>query len=548
VSILEELDEKDEKNNNTANNFYQTLPKTHHNTSSSSNYSSNSNSSSTTTTTTTLNECFELFTQTEELTDENSWKCSKCKQQTNAYKNLCMSNAPPILIIHLKRFFYRSNTTNFKLTTPVWFPVTNLDIGKYVMPQDDDYDALNLQHRTPYVYDLFAVCNHKGQNMANGHYTAFCKNPVDTRWYCFDDSNCTSLSEQSSTTTTTNSPNNIFNNGFNQVCTENAYILFYKKRNCMTNEKWWINYIDRSLYSSPEFVEYYNDLSTIEKLQQQNHAEQQQHQNNLQQNDNSKKSSSSGVGGSSSLKSSLKHKILGTSKSTSNLNTRHSNNLVDYNQSSGAEHPVSNLISFDDPNRMVNYYDENKLPRRIQQNRQIYHYQTPTMPSSVYTSPVYVQQQQQVQQSRQVQPALASTVPNDNLIQLDPHDIIFTHKMQQQMRIGSSSTSDKNTNAGDILSYPPDNEYTYNQIQPRIYNGQMIYAPRTTSTMYQNTNMMYQNVQQRGGESAPQQSAFKTKNATQISSTPIKSPNNNNNDKSNNASKYKNPSSVETNI
>ena len=79
-----------------------------------------------------MDDCFDLFTQCEELTDENSWMCPKCKKQTNAYKKLCISSVPPILIIHLKRFFYRSKTSNFKLTTPVWFPVTGLDMSKYI--------------------------------------------------------------------------------------------------------------------------------------------------------------------------------------------------------------------------------------------------------------------------------------------------------------------------------------------------------------------------------------------------------------------------------
>ena len=29
----------------------------------------------------------------------------------------------------------------------------------------------SLGHQRHNIYDLFAVCNHKGQNMANGHYT-----------------------------------------------------------------------------------------------------------------------------------------------------------------------------------------------------------------------------------------------------------------------------------------------------------------------------------------------------------------------------------------
>ncbi len=64
--------------------------------------------------TTTLDECFELFTQSEELTDENSWKCPKCsKKVANAYKKLCISSVSPILIIHLKRFFYKVYNLNF---------------------------------------------------------------------------------------------------------------------------------------------------------------------------------------------------------------------------------------------------------------------------------------------------------------------------------------------------------------------------------------------------------------------------------------------------
>ena len=140
-------------------------------------------------------DCFELFTEREHLTDENSWLCPKCQKQTNAYKKLCISSVPPILIIHLKRFFYKSKTSNFKLTTPVWFPITGLDISKYIdkstrlnkssssennsniKPGAYDYesnsedDELNRSQDDSYIYDLFAVTNHKGQNMANGHYT-----------------------------------------------------------------------------------------------------------------------------------------------------------------------------------------------------------------------------------------------------------------------------------------------------------------------------------------------------------------------------------------
>lgn len=37
------------------------------------------------------------------------------------------------------------------------------------------------------IYDCYAVSNHYG-NMGFGHYTAYCKNPLNNKWYEFDDS------------------------------------------------------------------------------------------------------------------------------------------------------------------------------------------------------------------------------------------------------------------------------------------------------------------------------------------------------------------------
>ena len=60
------------------------------------------------------------------------------------------------------------------------------------------------------VYDLYAVSNHFG-GMGGGHYTAYCKNPVFQKWYEFDDSSVSKISQS-------------------QINTKAAYVLFYKKR------------------------------------------------------------------------------------------------------------------------------------------------------------------------------------------------------------------------------------------------------------------------------------------------------------------------------
>lgn len=60
------------------------------------------------------------------------------------------------------------------------------------------------------LYDLYAVCNHLG-NMSGGHYTAFCKNPVDGQWSLFDDTYVEQVKEE-------------------EVSTRAAYLLFYARR------------------------------------------------------------------------------------------------------------------------------------------------------------------------------------------------------------------------------------------------------------------------------------------------------------------------------
>lgn len=229
-----------------------------------------------------LENCFDMFTQCEELSDDNSWTCTKCKKQTNAYKKLNIKSLPPILIIHLKRFFYKSSSSNSKLTTPVWFPISKLDMSKYMISDDlpdsnlnDIYIPSSCTSDSEYIYDLYAVCNHKGRDMANGHYTAYCKNPIDLKWYCFDDANCINLSNMHSQV---NSPIwKIYNNGSDNVFNENAYILFYKKRQCMANEKWWVNYVDQALL---DFDEYNHFLRYYELIESKQNEEQEKKKKN----------------------------------------------------------------------------------------------------------------------------------------------------------------------------------------------------------------------------------------------------------------------------
>ena len=157
----------------------------------------------------TIYDCLTLFTKREKLEKDNSWYCNKCKDQKEAYKKMEIYKTPQILIFHLKRFktsrirslgpFYWASG-NQKFTTLIDFPLNGLDLTKYVLNSDGK----------PAIYDLYAVSNHYG-NLNGGHYTAYCKNTTTDKWYEFDDTKVTQISDK-------------------KIVSKAAYLLFYSRR------------------------------------------------------------------------------------------------------------------------------------------------------------------------------------------------------------------------------------------------------------------------------------------------------------------------------
>ena len=144
---------------------------------------------------TTIQDCFRAFSLPDTLDEKNSWYCPNCKKHVQATKKMEIFKAPPILIIHLKRF---KSTGHFreKITTAIKFPMENLDISEFVKGQNSD------------LYDLFAVSNHFG-TLAGGHYTATVFNSVKNKWYDCNDSSVSEVNEISETA---------------------SYILFYRAK------------------------------------------------------------------------------------------------------------------------------------------------------------------------------------------------------------------------------------------------------------------------------------------------------------------------------
>ncbi|KAH1194524.1 Ubiquitin carboxyl-terminal hydrolase 5 [Glycine max] len=142
--------------------------------------------------------CLEAFLREEPLVPEDMY-CPKCKERRQASKKLDLWRLPEVLVIHLKRFSY-SRSMKHKLETFVNFPIHDFDLTNYIA---------NKNNTRRQLYELYALTNHYG-SMGSGHYTAHIKLLDENRWYNFDDSHISLISED-------------------EVNTAAAYVLFYRR-------------------------------------------------------------------------------------------------------------------------------------------------------------------------------------------------------------------------------------------------------------------------------------------------------------------------------
>ncbi|KAG7382699.1 hypothetical protein PHYBOEH_010385 [Phytophthora boehmeriae] len=151
----------------------------------------------------TLLNCVSKFTEREQLGQTDTWYCPKCKDHVRAFKKFDLFSLPNVLIFHLKRFRYAQNSFYLhrdKISTLVDFPIEGLDLSEFVTGP----------HNDSMTYDLYAVSEHIG-GLGGGHYTAVAKNPLNQRWFSFNDSHTSETSADS-------------------AVSSRAYVLFYKRR------------------------------------------------------------------------------------------------------------------------------------------------------------------------------------------------------------------------------------------------------------------------------------------------------------------------------
>ncbi|CAM6129169.1 unnamed protein product [Calypogeia fissa] len=152
----------------------------------------------------TLQDCLSAFVTPEQLEGSNKYYCPSCKGPRTSMKKLTLYRLPPILVLHIKRFYKSERFSYQKDDTPVYYPLQGLDFTDFLSAR------ARKVRRGGVVYDLYSVCCHMG-SLGCGHYTAQCRNCENDMWYCFNDSTVSPIQDSA-------------------VLSSTAYILFYQQR------------------------------------------------------------------------------------------------------------------------------------------------------------------------------------------------------------------------------------------------------------------------------------------------------------------------------
>ena len=151
-----------------------------------------------------LTDCFENYQQEELLTGENQIFCNNCRRMSNASTANKMNTCPDVMTIILNRGKGLQFDVNFE------YPLF-LDINDFIIEKSDSGND---------GYELICVLSHYGPSGMAGHFIAFCKSPVDKKWYCYNDAQVSKCED----------PTSQGNGDIEGI----PYVLFYQK--CFKNK------------------------------------------------------------------------------------------------------------------------------------------------------------------------------------------------------------------------------------------------------------------------------------------------------------------------
>ncbi|GAB7355318.1 hypothetical protein MBLNU459_g5851t1 [Dothideomycetes sp. NU459] len=147
-----------------------------------------------------IQDCLKSYCAEEMLSGDEVWKCPHCNKEREATKQITITRAPQFLVVHFKRFSAGRGESARKVRTPIDFPLRNLDLEPYMLPQPTAAESqlIAKEHgpdklksdptmTPPYRYDAYAVMRHIGTTLTSGHYTCLAKDRARNCWRQFND-------------------------------------------------------------------------------------------------------------------------------------------------------------------------------------------------------------------------------------------------------------------------------------------------------------------------------------------------------------------------
>lgn len=147
-----------------------------------------------------VSDAIRAFTRVERLDRGNEWRCDKCKQKVQACKQLKISEAPKVLMLHLKRFNY-----NGKVNKHIDVSLTE----ELPCVVSASHDGGVKESVVRVKYNLYGMVVHHGHSSHSGHYVGYVKAP-NGQWCEMNDSQVSRCS-------------------LNTLLHQQAYILFYTR-------------------------------------------------------------------------------------------------------------------------------------------------------------------------------------------------------------------------------------------------------------------------------------------------------------------------------
>ena len=147
-------------------------------------------------------DCFEFDKKDNVMSGDNSMYCSQCKVKCNAIMNTKLETGPEVLILLLNRG--QGIQFNVKIKFEEY-----LDLQKYI--ESEKYSR---------KYRLIGVITHIGDSSMEGHFIAYCREPLDNSWTKYNDAFVTKVED------------------FKKEVIDFAmpYVLFYQRENNKKNE------------------------------------------------------------------------------------------------------------------------------------------------------------------------------------------------------------------------------------------------------------------------------------------------------------------------